>query len=73
MVGAQDGSVDRSQGVQRRAARPLVDSRWLVGILLFAIGICAIVGVVVATAMGETTAALIIGIVAGAFFTRVAC
>ena len=46
---------------------------WMMGMLLFLIGISAIVGVVVAAVSGQTTIALIIALFAGAFFSRVAC
>jgi len=41
--------------------------------LLFLIGIAAIVGIVVTTAIGQPTVALIIALFAAAFFSRVAC
>ena len=46
----------------------------LLGFVLSAIGVlAAICGVVVAVTMGETTIAVIIALVAGAFFARLAC
>jgi hypothetical protein len=47
--------------------------RWMKGLLLAVIAICAIAGVVSTAAMGQTQAALAIGIVALAFFSRVGC
>jgi hypothetical protein len=73
MLGAHDGMAEQPHVVPPRAATPHADHRWLVGTLLLVIAVSAIVGVVVATAMGQTTAAIIVGLVAAAFFTRVAC
>jgi uncharacterized membrane protein len=47
--------------------------RVLMGILLFVIAIGAIMGVVVALSSGQPTIALIVGLVAAAFFARVGC
>ena len=53
--------------------RAPLDPRWVLGFVLAVIGgIVAISAVVVAAIMGQTTVAIIIGIVAGAFFTRIA-
>jgi hypothetical protein len=72
MVGVNDHPV----GHPPAAAPPAngsVNTRWLLGTLLFLIGIAAIVGIVVTAAIGQHTAALIIALFAGAFFSRVAC
>ncbi|BBZ30022.1 hypothetical protein MMAD_43170 [Mycolicibacterium madagascariense] len=45
----------------------------LMGILLLLIAVGAITGVVVALSSGQPTIALVIGLVAAAFFTRVGC
>ncbi|MCV7012347.1 hypothetical protein [Mycolicibacterium madagascariense] len=47
--------------------------RVLMGILLLLIAVGAITGVVVALSSGQPTIALVIGLVAAAFFTRVGC
>ena len=47
--------------------------RILMALLLLAIAVGAITGVVVALSSGQPTVALIIGLVAAAFFTRVGC
>jgi hypothetical protein len=53
--------------------RAPLDPRWVFGFVLAIIGVvAAISGVVVAVMMGQTTVAIIIGIVAGAFFARIA-
>jgi hypothetical protein len=46
---------------------------WVKGLLLAVIGICALAGIVSTAALGQTQAALAIGIVALAFFSRVGC
>jgi hypothetical protein len=43
------------------------------GLLLAVIGIAAVAGVVSTAALGQTQAALAIGIIALAFFSRVGC
>ena len=48
-------------------------TRVLMGILLLLIAVGAITGVVVALSSGQPTVALVIGLVAAAFFTRVGC
>jgi hypothetical protein len=47
--------------------------RWMKGLLLAVIAICALAGIVSTAAMGQTQAALAIGIIALAFFSRVGC
>jgi uncharacterized integral membrane protein len=76
MVGAPQNGMEYHPplAVRVRAANPHVDHhRWMIGILLLLIAVSAVTGVVVALTMGQTTAALIIGLVAAAFFTRVGC
>lgn len=48
-------------------------TRWLLTTLLCVIGLASIVAVVAATAMGQPTAALVIGLVSGAFFAGMMC
>lgn len=45
----------------------------LLGLLLLTLGVGAITGVVVAAVLGYTTAAIVIGIVSGAFFAGRVC
>jgi hypothetical protein len=47
--------------------------RLLMGILLMLIAVAAISGIVFALSTGQPTVALVIGLVAGAFFSRVGC
>jgi hypothetical protein len=47
--------------------------RWMKALLLVVIAICAIAGVASTAAMGQTQAALAIGIISLAFFSRVGC
>jgi hypothetical protein len=74
MVGANEDS-----NGEPKPARPILPSssidghRVLLGVLLLVIGIAAIVGVVVAATSGQPTVALIIGLFAAAFFSRVGC
>jgi hypothetical protein len=74
MIGTQDSLFPQSEHAVRRAAGGAINgTRVLLGILLVLIGIAAIVGVVVTARNGQTDAAIVIGIVAAAFFTRVGC
>jgi hypothetical protein len=72
MVGVDDNPMVHPPAAAR-TARVSVNTRWLLGTLLFLIGIAAIVGIVVTTAIGQPTVALIIALFAAAFFSRVAC
>lgn len=65
---ADDGWLLRTQSARRATGST---TRWLTYFLLFAIGVTAIVAVVGAVAMGHTTVALIIGLIAGAFFAGI--
>ena len=57
----------------RAAGGSINGMRILMALLLLAIAIGAITGVVVALSSGQPTVALIIGLVAAAFFARVGC
>jgi hypothetical protein len=46
---------------------------WVKGLLLVVIAICAVAGIVSTASMGQTQAALAIGIISLAFFSRVGC
>lgn len=48
-------------------------TRWLLITSLWMIAVVAIIAVVAATAMGQPTAALVIGLVSGAFFAGMMC
>jgi hypothetical protein len=72
MDAVNNGSLSSHPLAAQRDRAPL-DPRWVLGFVLSIVGvIAAISGVVVAVMMGQTTIAIIIGIVAGAFFARVA-
>ena len=74
MIGTQDGLFPQSDTGARRAAGGAINgTRILLGIILLLIGIASIIGVVVTARNGQTDAAIVIGIVAAAFFTRVGC
>lgn len=75
MVGANEDSVREPHPAPPRVAHhsSLDGHRLLLGVLLVLIGISAIVGVVVAAVSGQGTVALIIGLFAAAFFSRVGC
>jgi len=57
----------------RAAGGSINGTRILMALLLLAIAVGAITGVVVALSSGQPTVALIIGLVAAAFFARVGC
>jgi hypothetical protein len=74
MVGVNKDPMGHPQPVPPLTRHSSIDARhWFLGTLLFVIGISAIVGVVVAAVSGQTTIALIIALLAGAFFSRCAC
>lgn len=70
MGGPGGGSLKQAQAVRRAHGG---GNRWLLSFLLFAIGVTAIVAVVVAAAMGQTTVAMIVGLVSAAFFAGMLC
>ncbi|OBJ33560.1 hypothetical protein [Mycobacterium colombiense] len=63
--------VDRSQKsvIAPRAGAAVNSHRVLVAFLTVTVLICAIVGAIAAAAMGQTTAALLIALVAGGWFS----
>lgn len=74
MVGELNGPLQQSRRPMPPAAGGSINGmRVLMGLLLLVILVAAIVGVVVAMSSGQPTIALIIGLVAAAFFTRVGC
>ncbi|HEX7427292.1 MAG TPA: hypothetical protein VF328_10150 [Mycobacterium sp.] len=73
MAEAHNGAVVASQIRPTRAAASRRDTRVLIGILLFVIGVAAITAVVVTAVQGLTTVALIIALFTAAFFSRVGC
>jgi hypothetical protein len=73
VAGAQRGAVTGSKARPSSAGGSLDGTRWAYGVLLAVIAIAAVAGVVSAAALGQTQAALAIGIVALAFFSRAGC
>lgn len=74
MIGTTDGSPAQSRTVLPRAGGGSINGmRLLQGLVLFVMAIAAVMGVVVALSSGQPTIALIIGLVATAFFARVGC
>jgi hypothetical protein len=74
MVAPQNSPLGSTRPALPRAAGGSINGmRVLMGILLFVIAIGAIMGVVVALSSGQPTIALIVGLVAAAFFARVGC
>ena len=73
MAEAHNGAVVASQIRPTRAAASRRDTRVLIGILLFVIGVAAITAVVVTAVQGLTTVALIIALFTAAFFSREGC
>lgn len=66
------GSLGRAKNARR--AHGSAEIRWLLVFLMVALAVCSITGLAVAIAMGETTVALVIGLVASAFFlTALTC
>jgi len=73
MLGKEGGPVIRPK-VRPAGAGGSVDGvHWVKGLLLAVIAICALAGIVSTAAMGQTQAALIIGIFSLAFFSRIGC
>jgi hypothetical protein len=54
-------------------AHGTVGVKWFYGLLLAVIAIAAVAGIVSTAAAGQTQVSIIIGLVAMAFFSRVAC
>jgi hypothetical protein len=74
MVEMQNGPVRQSRTAMPPAAGGSINGmRVLLGLVLFVIAVASIMGVVVALSSGQPTVALIIGLVAAAFFARVGC
>jgi hypothetical protein len=71
VVGAK--RVTGSQTTPHGAGGSLDGMRWVKGVLLAVIAICALAGIVGTAALGQTQAALAIGVISLAFFSRVGC
>ncbi len=74
MLGPQNGLQGQSRSALPRAAGGSISgTRVLLALLLLLIAVAAVAGVIVAMTSGQPTVALIIGLVAAAFFARVGC
>ena len=73
MLGDKGGAVPGPKARPAGAGGSVDGIHWVKGVLLAVIAICALAGIVSTAAMGQTQAALIIGIFALAFFSRVGC
>ncbi|MET0474341.1 MAG: hypothetical protein ABW001_06835 [Mycobacterium sp.] len=74
MVAPQNGPLGKSRTTMPPAAGGSINGmRLLMALILFVIGVGAIVGVVVAMSSGQWQVAMIIALVATAFFARVGC
>jgi hypothetical protein len=73
VVGTQRGAAAGSKARPSSAGGSLDGTRWAYGVLLAVSAIAAVGGVISAAALGQTQAALAIGIVALAFFSRAGC
>jgi hypothetical protein len=70
MLGKEGGAVRPKPA---GAGGSLDGIHWVKGLLLAVIAICAVAGIVSTAAAGQTHAALAIGIIALAFFSRAGC
>ena len=68
MVGAESTPLKRAPVVRQA---PRAGARWLLSYLLYAIFVTAVAAVVVAAAMGQSTLALVVGLVSAAFFAGI--
>lgn len=73
MLGLRNGAQGSRTTMPPAAGGSINGTRVLMAIILLVIAIAAIAGVVVAVSSGQPTIALIIGLVATAFFARVGC
>ncbi len=70
MKGAFHDPIDHARTTQPHAGESFIDTLWLPGLFLLALGIVAIAGTVAATAYSqEGWAPLILGLIAGALVT----
>lgn len=69
MKGAYRDPVDHARTTQPHAGESFIDTLWLPGLLLIAIGTVLIAGTVAATAYGNSEVSLILGLIAGALVT----
>lgn len=69
MKGAHHDPVDHVRTTQPHAGESFIDTLWLPGLLLIAIGTVLIAGTVAASAYGNSQVSLILALIAGALVT----
>lgn len=69
MKGAHRDPVDHARTTQPHAGESFIDTLWLPGLILIAIGTVLIAGTVAATAYGNSAMSLVLGLIAGALVT----
>ncbi len=69
MKGAHRDPVDHARTTQPHAGESFIDTLWLPGLILIAVGTVLIAGTVAATAYGNRDISLVLGLIAGALVT----
>lgn len=69
MKGAHHDPVDHARTTQPHAGESFIDTLWLPGLLLIALGTVLIAGTVAATAYGNSRLSLLLALIAGALVT----
>ncbi|MCB0948444.1 MAG: LapA family protein [Mycobacterium sp.] len=69
MKGAHHDPVDHARTTQPHAGESFIDTLWLPGLILIGVGTVLIAATVAATAYGNSSLSLILGLVAGALVT----
>lgn len=69
MKGAHRDPIDHARTYQPHAGESFIDTLWLPGLFLLALGIVAIAGTVAATAYSDSGWPLVLGLIAGALVT----
>ncbi|OBF18459.1 protein UsfY [Mycobacterium sp. ACS4331] len=69
MKGAFHDPVDHARTTQPHAGESFIDTLWLPGLLLIAVGTALIAGTIAATAYGNRELTLILALIAGALVT----
>ncbi len=69
MKGAHRDPVDHARTTQQHAGESFIDTLWLPGLILIGVGTVLIAAAVAATAYGDSTLSVILGLIAGALVT----
>jgi hypothetical protein len=69
MKGAYRDPVDHVRTTQAHAGESFIDTLWLPGLVLIAVGTVLIAGTVAATAYGNPDLSMVLGLIAGALVT----